>query len=195
VKVYLDASALNRPFDDQQLARNRLETEAVLAILEWIESGELKLVGSAALVYENRMSPLVERREYVATYLDLAATFVTADPALLDRAKAIEAQGIKPLDALHLASAERGRAEWFVTCDDRILKRARRGKLGIRGVHDRKVMLAASRGQGGLGAAFPEVLEATAELVAAQRNDGVGTSEAPVHGGPLETMPDGNVAA
>jgi predicted nucleic acid-binding protein len=132
VKVYLDASALNRPFDDQQLARNRLETEAVLAILEWIESGEIKLVGSAVLVYENRMSPLVERREYVATYLDLAATSVTADPALLDRAKAIEAQGIKPLDALHLASAERGRAEWFVTCDDRILKRARRGKLGIR---------------------------------------------------------------
>ena len=36
VKVYLDASALNRPFDDQSLPRNRLETEAVIVILDQI---------------------------------------------------------------------------------------------------------------------------------------------------------------
>ena len=65
VRIYLDASALNRPFDDQRLSRNRLEAEAVLAILEWVETGKLELISSAALVYENLMSPLVERREYV----------------------------------------------------------------------------------------------------------------------------------
>lgn len=127
----MDASALNRPFDDQQLSRNRLETEAVLAMLESIEAGEVELVSSAALVYENLNSPLVERREYVATYLALAGTFVSASPALLERARQIERQGITPIDALHLASAERGRASWFVTCDDRILKRARLGKVNI----------------------------------------------------------------
>ena len=52
-RVYLDASALNRPFDDQRLSRNRLEAEAVLVILESVETGQIKLVGSAALVYEN----------------------------------------------------------------------------------------------------------------------------------------------
>jgi predicted nucleic acid-binding protein len=132
MKVYLDASALNRPFDDQRLARNRLEAESVLAILEWVESGEIKLVGSAALTHENQMSPLVERRDYVTTYLELATTFVAANPTLLDRAREIEAQGVRPFDSLHLASAERGRAEWFITCDDRILKRARQGKLDVR---------------------------------------------------------------
>jgi predicted nucleic acid-binding protein len=132
VRVYLDASALNRPFDDQRLSRNRLETEAVLAILEWIETGQVKLVSSAALLYENLMSPLLDRREYVATYLGLASSFVEANPVLLQRARQIEKQGIAPLDALHLASAEKGRAEWFITCDDRILKRARHGKVTIR---------------------------------------------------------------
>ena len=131
-RIYLDASALNRPFDDQRLSRNRLEAEAVLAILERIEAGEIELISSAALAYENLMSPLIERREYVTTYLTLATTFVATDPALLQRAREFEAQGMRPLDALHLASAERGRAQSFVTCDDRILKRARQGKLGTR---------------------------------------------------------------
>ena len=78
------------------------------------------------------MSPLLDRREYVGTYLGLAASLVEVNPVLLQRAREIEKQGIAPLDALHLASAEKGRAEWFVTCDDRILKRARQGKLDVR---------------------------------------------------------------
>lgn len=132
MRIYLDASALNGPFDDQRLSRNRLEAAAVLTILEWIETGKIELISSAALVYENRLSPLIDRREYVTTYLALATTFVAADPALLRRAEEFEAQGMTPLDAIHLASAERGRAGAFVTCDDRILKRARRGKLDAR---------------------------------------------------------------
>jgi predicted nucleic acid-binding protein len=132
VRIYLDASALNRPFDDQRLSRNRLEAEAVLAILEWVEVARIELISSAALMYENLMSPLIQRREYVWTYLALATTHVAADAALLQRAREIETQGMRPLDALHLASAERGRAGWFVTCDDRILRRTRRGKLDAR---------------------------------------------------------------
>lgn len=93
MRLYLDASALNRPFDDRRLSRNRLEAEAVLAILEWVEAGKIKLVSSAALVYENLMSPLAERREYVATYLALAVTVVYANPALLERARAIQRRG------------------------------------------------------------------------------------------------------
>lgn len=145
MKVYLDASALNRPFDDQRLSRNRLEAEAVLAILEWVEIGEIKLVSSAALAYENVSSPFVERREYVATYLSLASTFVSASPALLERARQIQQQGIVAIDALHLASAERGRAAWFVTCDDRILRRARHGRLDVRTIVGTPIEFVAKR--------------------------------------------------
>src|SRR5262245_31464521 len=131
VKVYLDASALNRPFDDQSLSRNRLETEAVIVLLGHIEEGVVKMISSSALVYENLKSPLVYRREYLATYLDMASVFVTADEALGERAREIVQQGIAPLDALHLASAERAGADWFLTCDDRMLRRVRRGKLSV----------------------------------------------------------------
>ena len=33
--------------------------------------------------------------------------------------------GFKPLDALHLASAEAANANYFCTCDDRFLRRAK----------------------------------------------------------------------
>lgn len=131
VKVYLDASALNRPFDDQRLPRNRLETEAVIIILDQIEQGNVTMIGSSALFYENLKSPLVYRREYVAAYLALASVLVTADEALRERAREIVQQGILPLDALHLASAERAAADCFLTCDDRMLRKAQRGKLTV----------------------------------------------------------------
>ena len=40
------------------------------------------------------------------------------------RAKSFVAEGIKPLDALHLASAEIALADYLCTCDDRFLKKA-----------------------------------------------------------------------
>jgi predicted nucleic acid-binding protein len=132
VKVYLDACALNRPFDDQSLPRNRLETEAVIVILDQIERGMVDMISSSALLYENLKSPLVYRREYVATYLDMASVLVTADEALRERAREITQQSIAPLDALHPASAERAETDWFLTCDDRMLRKARRGKLTVR---------------------------------------------------------------
>jgi hypothetical protein len=89
VKVYLDASALNRPFDEQRLPRNRLETEAGIVILDQVEQGDVTMISSAALLYENLKSPLVYRREYVATYLGLASVLGTADEALRERAREI----------------------------------------------------------------------------------------------------------
>lgn len=148
MRIYLDASALNRPFDDQRLSRNRLEAQAVLAILEWVEEGGVDLISSATLVYENQMSPLIERREYVDTYLSLATETIRMDPALLRRAREFEVRGVRPLDALHLASAERGRAEWFVTCDDRIHKRAQTGKLDASVTVGTPVEFVATRNKG-----------------------------------------------
>jgi predicted nucleic acid-binding protein len=131
VKVYLDASALNRPFDDQSLPRNRLEAEAMIVILDKVKKGIVEMISSSALLYENLKNPLIGRKEYVSTYLDMASIFVAADEALRERARKISQQGLLPLNALHLASAERAGAEWFVTCDDRILRKARRGRLTV----------------------------------------------------------------
>ena len=45
------------------------------------------------------------------------------------------------------------------------------------------------------GAAFPEILKSSAELAAAQGDDGVGALHSPVHARPLEPGPDYDLAA
>ena len=52
----------------------------------------------------------------------------TAVAAIVARAEAgaLNALGFHPLDALHVACAERAEARWFVTCDDRLLRLAER---------------------------------------------------------------------
>ena len=42
---------------------------------------------------------------------------------MVKRAQEIEVLGIKSLDALHLACAERLKADYFVTCDDKMIRK------------------------------------------------------------------------
>jgi hypothetical protein len=64
MKVYLDACCLNRPFDDQRQLRIRLESEAIVIVLEKFRSGEWQWLGSEALLYELRQNPDVEKRQW-----------------------------------------------------------------------------------------------------------------------------------
>jgi len=43
--------------------------------------------------------------------------------SILSRAEDLEQQGLKPIDALHLACAEAARVDCFLTCDDRVIRR------------------------------------------------------------------------
>ncbi len=122
-RLYLDVSVLNRPFDDQSQVRIKLETEAFLAILERIEVGELAMVGSSVLDFENEANPFPERKERVESYLKLASQFVKVDEDLKERAETIARLGFKGFDALHLACAEMA-TETFLTVDDKMIRRA-----------------------------------------------------------------------
>jgi predicted nucleic acid-binding protein len=52
-----------------------------------------------------------------------ARVIQTLNDSLASRAQEIEASGIKGLDALHLACAEILKVDYFVTCDDRIIRK------------------------------------------------------------------------
>ena len=51
--------------------------------------------------------------------------FVKVNDSIENRARKIVKIGIKPLDALHLSSAEDAKADFFCTCDDKLLKKAK----------------------------------------------------------------------
>lgn len=117
--------SLQRPLDTRTHVRIAVEAEAILGILALCEIGQLELVASDALAFEADRNPHPVRKRYAMEVLAQAKVFVKSTPRLEERARALHAREIKPLDALHLASAEEIQAEYFCTCDDRLLKRAR----------------------------------------------------------------------
>lgn len=127
--VYLDLNCFNRPFDDQSQARIAHETQAVFAILQRIEDGEDELMWSAILTFENSQHPLQDRRDEIARWEQLAVGTVGISLSVSQRAQELVQAGFRPLDAAHLAAAEAAGCDRFLTCDDRLLRTARRLQL------------------------------------------------------------------
>jgi predicted nucleic acid-binding protein len=105
-----------------------LETSAFIYLLEKIEKGSHVLIASEALIYENNRSLDEQRKVRVASYFNLARESVGADFSDEGRVNALKELGFSDIDALHVASAEKSRADYFVTCDDDIIKLYKRHK-------------------------------------------------------------------
>lgn len=105
--------------------RIALEAEAVLAILAMCEAGSVSLVSSDVLTFEVDRNPHPQRKAYVSEIIIRAPVVVALSDTIEQRAKVLESRGFKALDALHLAFAEAEQVDYFCTCDDRLLKRAK----------------------------------------------------------------------
>lgn len=57
--------------------------------------------------------------------LSQANLFIQTSEQVEERARVFVDLGIKPLDSLHLAFSLEARADYFCTCDDRFLRRAK----------------------------------------------------------------------
>jgi predicted nucleic acid-binding protein len=135
MRIYLDSCSLQRPLDDQTQPRIRIETEAVLAIFAAVQSGDLVLVSSEALEYELARIPDDQRRSEVAAVLTLAKEHIEVDAEGESLAESFEAIGIRPMDAVHLALASNAGVDFFATCDDHLLRKAKAvKKLGCKPV-------------------------------------------------------------
>lgn len=126
MKLYIDTSVFNRPFDDQTQPRIWLETLALGLILQLVESGEAILVNSSVLEFENSRNPFPLRREWMDRCLTLATEYQRVDEPIRRRAEEAEESGISAIDALHVAVSEAAQVDFFIACDDRLLKK---GKL------------------------------------------------------------------
>jgi len=122
MRVYLDACCLNRPFDDQSQERIRLESEAVLLILGRIDVCRWEWIGSEVLDFEIAQIPDGVRRERVRHLAAHKHVFIEIRESEVLRAKELETIGFHVFDALHLACAEAGSADVFLTTDDRLVR-------------------------------------------------------------------------
>lgn len=126
MKVYLDTCSLNRPFDDQTQPRIRLEAEAVLWVLKQVDLGQFILCDSDVLRFENHNNPDLSKQAKVEELLNRGQEYAKITGRIEERARQLARQGMQPLDALHVASAESLKADVLLTCDDRFIRAARR---------------------------------------------------------------------
>lgn len=126
MRLYLDNNVYNRPFDDLSVPRNRDEAQAVEKLFGRVTVGEFELYGSFVLELENSRLGEVLRREQVGALIALARNRVGRDAAVRARAEWLQRSGLREYDALHLAAAESAEVDYFVTCDDRLLREAKR---------------------------------------------------------------------
>jgi predicted nucleic acid-binding protein len=134
VRIYLDVSCLNRPFDDQSQRRVRLESEAVTQILGEIEKGTWQHLSSEMATIEvDEISDRVRRRR-VRLLLPPRKAMLKLSGDVFDRSVFLESLGFKPADAVHLAAAESLECDVLLSCDDRFCRRARRheAELSVR---------------------------------------------------------------
>jgi hypothetical protein len=87
MKVYLDTSAYNRPFDDQTQPKIFLESQAVVMILQMVETGMVDLVSSSVLEYENSRNPYPLKQAAMNRYLQMAEARQMVDEAIRQRSE------------------------------------------------------------------------------------------------------------
>ena len=132
MRIYLDVCCLNRPFDDQSRERIRLETEAVLSILNLCQIGEWELVKSEATELEISKIPDEEKRLKVNVLSSIAHSKIMINDEIIERATKISLLKFDAFDALHIACAEQSDADVMLTTDDSLIQKSLQNKNSLK---------------------------------------------------------------
>jgi predicted nucleic acid-binding protein len=125
-KIYLDVCCLNRPFDDWDQERIRLEGEAVLSIMERIRAKKWQLVTSEAIRVELEKMRNLEKLDNILKLLEFATISININEEVDMRSQQLENLGFALYDSFHIACAEVTSVDILLSTDDRLLKNALR---------------------------------------------------------------------
>lgn len=125
MKIYLDVCCLNRPFDNLEQERIKLEAEAINMIINHCQKGKLILINSDAIEFEMSKNIDINKVERVKSILSLATIYVNSTEMIKKRAKELMQFSFKFYDALHLSFAETAEVDVFLTTDDRLFRKAK----------------------------------------------------------------------
>lgn len=134
MRIYLDTCCFSRPLDDQGQLRVKLESQAILHILDHAARGEWTIIGSDAVNAEIAAIRDSERRLAAEALVGYATDYVHASPERLHRRGMLERMGFGVYDSVHLAYAEAAGADVLLTTDDALVRRTRRlrHEVGVR---------------------------------------------------------------
>ncbi|HLA51184.1 MAG TPA: PIN domain-containing protein [Thermodesulfobacteriota bacterium] len=124
MRIYLDVCCLSRPFDDRGQDRVRLESEAVITIISHDQTSNWRLLTSEVVDIEISKIPDVDKKQKIAMLSTALHQSIVVDNDIEKRAIELERMGFKPFDAMHIACAEKGKADVLLTTDDNFIRKA-----------------------------------------------------------------------
>ena len=124
MKLCLDNSFLNRFFDDPSVGANQLEREILLRVLDQAHAGDIQLVNSSVIAFENARNPFPQRKQFVEQVMKSAPIFQSYTENAAERAKDLtDICKLSLYDARHIAVAETAQVDFFLTCDYDLVKK------------------------------------------------------------------------
>ncbi|RJQ52014.1 MAG: PIN domain-containing protein [Nitrospiraceae bacterium] len=128
--IYLDYNCFQRGFDDPQQVKIQLEALACEEVFKKAEVKTVRLVWSFMHEDENLLCPFLDRKLEVARLSALCKVRIGPNKEIYDIAKGFQQRSkLSAKDAIHLACAYSTKSSFFLTCDEKLIKRA--GKLNL----------------------------------------------------------------
>jgi predicted nucleic acid-binding protein len=122
LRIYLDNCTFNRPFDDQNQLKIKLETEAKLFIQQGILNEEYELVWSYILEYENNQNKFDDKRNAIFDWKNTAKIHCVENDTILQFAENLKKANIRTKDAPHIACGVYTESDYFITTDKQLTK-------------------------------------------------------------------------
>ena len=120
-RVYLDTNLYCRPLDNQKDRRINTETHAFLEIVNTAERGKITIISSDYVKFEIEQIIDPQKKKDIRGFERvLSKTNIASSRKLTTLAQEFMSNHLGSLDALHLASACIGSADYMLTCDDQI---------------------------------------------------------------------------
>ena len=128
--VYLDYNGFQRGFDDPAQVRIQMEALACQEIFSMAESNTIQMVWSFMHQDETLLCPFPVRQYEALRLAMLCKVRVGPTNEIALRARSLQDHGgLSAKDALHLACAVEIKADYFLTCDDSLMRKAQRLQL------------------------------------------------------------------
>jgi predicted nucleic acid-binding protein len=110
----------NRPFDDQNQLKIKLETEAKLFIQQGIVDGSYELVWSYILEYENEQNRYNDKRDAIYDWKKIAKIHCIENDKIIEYAENLKKLNLRTKDALHIACSVYTDSDYFITTDKQL---------------------------------------------------------------------------
>jgi hypothetical protein len=130
--IYLDYNCFQRGFDDPTQVRIQMEALACQEIFSQTENGKCQLIWSFMHEDENLLCPFPDRKYEVIRLSALCQIRVGPEDKIRNLSQSFQRKAkLSAKDAIHLACGVYSGATFFLTCDDGLIKRAKRLKLNV----------------------------------------------------------------